>query len=223
MTMKRLFLATVLAQVLLITSTEAAPNKLQVLRERGKTLLQSPVGKWLLEKAPQQAATLGIAAFLACGTIALNGCDQARTSGVYDVIDTEYIDPGDEYAGQYVTFYINGEHYEGYWEITPDNQILVEIDNANERLVLLEYLKGERIPNHSDIGAQVVMMGLRNGQHVDQYGEVVEVYDNGIYIIDVWEVEYINSGQVIEFNIPRRMATHASVLEEDGGFTFLDD
>lgn len=221
--MKRLFLATVLAQALLMTAAEAAPNKLQALRESGKVLQQSPVGKWLFEKAPRQAINVGLAALLACSPMVITGCDQVRNSGVYDIADTEYIDPADEYAGQYVTFYINGEYYEGYWEITPDDQILIEIDNTYDRLVLLEYLKGQRIRNHDDVGAQVAMTGLRNGREVWQYGEVIEVYDNGIYIVDVWEVEYVSSGQVIEFNIPIRMATHASVLEEDGGFTFLDE
>ena len=218
--MKRLFLATVLAQLVLMTGAEA--NKLQALRDSGKALRQSPVGKWLFEKTPRQIATLGVIGLAVCSPIALNGCDQVRRSGVYEVTDTEYVDPSDEYAGQYVTFYIDGEYYEGYWELTPDNQILIEIDDSYDRIVLLEYLKGERIRNHSDVGAEVVMTGYRNGRLVDQYGEVIEVYDNGIYIVDVWEVEYVHSGQVIEFNIPKRIATHASVLEEDGGFTFLD-
>lgn len=221
--MKRLFLATVLAQALLMTGVEADPNKLPVLRESGKALRQSPFGKWLVEKVPQQALQVGLAALIACSPVVISGCDQIRTSGTYDIIDVEDMDPGDEYAGQYVTFYINGDYYEGYWEITPDDQILIEIDNLYDKIVLLEYLKGQRIRNHSDVGAEVVMTGWRNGRQVDQYGEIIEVYDNGIYIVDVWEVQYVKSGQVIEFNIPYRMATHASVLEEDGGFTFLDD
>ena len=221
--MQKLFLATVLAQALVMTSIEAVPDKLQVLRESGKVLRQSPVGKWLSATVTRQVASVGLAAVLACSPLVMTGCNQVRNSGVYELTDTEYVDPGDDYAGQYITLYIDGVYYEGYWEITPDNQLLIEIDNNFDRLVLLEYLKGERIPNHTDTGAEIVMTSYRNGHKVWQYGEIVDVYTNGIYIVDVWEVEYVHSRQVIAFNRPDRVATHASVLEEDGGFSFLDE
>ena len=106
-------------------------------------------------------------------------------------------------------------------ELTPDGQLLIEIDDGYDKLVLLEHMTGQVINNHHDIGAEVRVYGLRNGHEVDKYGEVVEVYDNGFYIIEIDEIVYVHNNQTVYTT--EILLVNKAVLLEDGGFEFTDD
>ena len=222
--MRNLFLAVFLTHVLSIASASAAPTKLPALHTTAKNMLlpHKDVGAWL-QKLPQKALKVSTAVattLIACGSLMLSGCDQGMRS-LLEVTDTEYVDPIDENAGQYVTFYIDDTLYEGYWEITTDGQLLIEIDDGYDKIVLLEYTTGRAIPNHPDIGAEVVVYGLRNGHEVDKYGEVIEVYDNGFYVIAVDEIVYVHNDVIIYTD--ENLLTNTAILIEDGGHEFTDD
>ena len=222
--MRNLFLAVFLAHVLSLASASATPTKLPILRTTAKNILSSTnnVGAWL-QKLPQKAlkgsTATAAATLIACSSLMMIGCDQGTR--LLEVTETEYVDPVDENAGQYVTFYIDNTLYEGYWELTPDGQLLIEIDDGYDKLVLLEHMTGQVINNHHDIGAEVRVYGLRNGHEVDKYGEVVEVYDNGFYIIEIDEIVYVHNNQTVYTT--EILLVNKAVLLEDGGFEFTDD
>ncbi len=222
--MRNLFLAVFLAHVLSLASASATPTKLPILRTTAKNLSSSTnnVGAWL-QKLPQKAlkgsTATAAATLIACSSLMMIGCDQGTR--LLEVTDTEYVDPIDENAGQYVTFYIDDILYEGYWELTPDGQLLIEIDDGYDKLVLLEHMTGQVINNHHDIGAEVRVYGLRNGHEVDKYGEVVEVYDNGFYIIEIDKIVYVHNNQTVYTT--EILLVNKAVLLEDGGFEFTDD
>ena len=217
--MRNLMLAVFLAGVLSLPNANANLFKLQGLRDAARVGLPQLKEKITtqLQKLPQKALALGTAAIILC--TGMIGCNQHRT--ILDVTDTEYRDPADEAAGQYVTFYIDNVKYEGYWEVTLEGILLIEVDDGYGKIVLLEHLTGTAIPDHSDIGADVVFYGERNGHDVDKYGTIIEVYDNGFYVIDVYEIVYINSGQKIAAD--ERALINIAVLPQDGGMQFLDE
>ena len=223
--MRNLFLAVFLAHLLSLASASATPNKLPILRTTAKNLSSSTnnVGAWL-QKLPQKAlkgrgTAIAAATLIACSSLMMIGCDQGTR--LLEVTETEYVDPVDENAGQYVTFYIDNTLYEGYWELTPDGQLLIEIDDGYDKLVLLEHMTGQVINNHHDIGDEVRVYGLRNGHEVDKYGEVVEVYDNGFYIIEIDKIVYVHNKQTVYTT--EILLVNKAVLLEDGGFEFTDD
>ena len=184
--------------------------------------LRATVEKWLRKlpsQALQSATAAGTAIIIACSGLTMTGCDQGRS--VLDVTNTEYIDPSDENAGQYVTFYIENQLYEGYWEVTPDGQLLIEVDDGYDKIVLLEYMTGRVINNHPDLGAEVVVQGLRNGRAVDKYGTVGKVFDNGLYLIDIDEIVYVHNNLSIYSR--ETLLASPDVLPEDGGLEFLDE
>ena len=222
--MRHLFFAMFLTQVLAMMSASAAPTKLQALRTTAKSMLlpSKNVGAWLSilpQKALKVSTAAVAAALIACGSLTMTGCEEGQA--LLRVVDTEYSDRSDELAGQYVTFYIEGDLYEGYWEITLDGLLLIEIDDGYGKIVLLEHMTGQAILNHPDIGAEVVIYDIRNGHEVDKYGEVVEVYDNGFYIIEINEIAYVHNNHSIFVN--ETVLANSAVLPEDGGFEFLDD
>lgn len=210
--MRSLFLVVLLIHMLSMTTVGAAPSR-----------LTPATAKAWLQKLPAQAlrtaTAAGATAIIACGGLTMTGCDQGRS--VLDVTNTEYIDPSDENAGQYVTFYIENQLYEGYWEITPEGQLLIEVDDGYDKIVLLEYMTGRVINNHPDIGAEVVVQGLRNGRAVDKYGTVGEVFDNGLYLIDIDEIIYVHNNLSIYSR--ETLLASPDVLPEDGGLEFLDE
>ncbi len=217
--MRSLFLAVFMSGALSVTSASATPARLvqgsvSELRTAAKGWLQN-----LSSRALQTVTAAGAAGLIVCSGLTMAGCDRGRS--VLDVTSAEYVDPGDENAGQYVNFYIDNQLYEGYWELTPDGQLLIEIDDGYDRLVLLEYMTGRLIRNHPDVGAEVVVQGLRNGRDVDKYGEVVEVYDNGFYIVVIDEVVYVHNNLSISTN--ETLLASPDALPEDGGIQFLDD
>ena len=120
--MRNLFLAVFLAHVLSLASARATPTKLPILRTTAKNLSSSTnnVGAWL-QKLPQKAlkgsTATAAATLIACSSLMMIGCDQGTR--LLEVTDTEYVDPIDENAGQYVTFYIDDILYEGYWGAYP--------------------------------------------------------------------------------------------------------
>ena len=224
--MRNLFLAAFLTHMLLLTSPNAGigfANKLQGLRNAGVGFANKLQGlREAIRGLKSNKAVITTVGIIAAGAIlcSSSGCEQGRFD--LDVIETEYVDPNDEAAGQEVTFYIDNQLYEGYWEVTLDGQLLIEIDDGYGKIVLLEHMTGRLIPNHPDIGVEVVIQGQRNGKDVDKYGTVLEVYDNGFYVIDIYEIIYINSGQSVR-NSNQRLLINQSVLPEDGGIQFLDD
>ena len=227
--MRNLFLAAFLTHMLLLTSPNAGvgfANKLQGLRNAGVGFANKlQVLREAMHALKSNKAVITTVGILAAGTImcsglTMTGCDRGRYD--LEVVDTEYIDPVDEAAGQYVTFYIDNQLFEGYWEITLDGQLLIEIDDGYGKTLLLEHMTGRRIRNHSDIGVEVVVQSQRNGRDVDKYGTVLEVYDNGFYVIDIYEIIYIHNGQPVR-NINERLLINKSILPEDGGIEFLDE
>ena len=218
--MRNLFLAVFLTHVLSMTSANAAPPQLATIRTMAKNLLPSgDKVKALLQKIPQKALVIGAAGVILCASLTSTGCERGRS--YLDVTDTEYVDPNDENAGQYVSFELDGYLYEGYWEITPEGQLLIEIDDSYDRILLHEYTVGKVIKNHPDIGAYVVVQGWRNGHEVDKYGEVYEVYDNGFYVILIDEVVYVHNNISIKVN--ETLLVNPNFLAEDGGLEFLDE
>ncbi len=223
--MRNVLLVVLLVHMLVMAAASAAPvPKLQAWRETLRSFklppLQEKVSTALRKKIPPQAAAIAAAGLVLCSSLAMTGCAERRS--ILDITDTEYVDPGDNAAGQYVTFYIDNQRYEGYWELTYDSQLLIEIDDGYGKTVLLEHMTGRVIPDHPDLDAEVLVYGERNGHDVDKYGEVKEVYDNGFYIIEIDEIVYVNSGQSVR-NVRETLLINVAVLPEDGGFSFLDD
>ena len=219
--MRSLFLAVFLTHMLSMSSAAAASPILPKVRATIKSVLPSVnnVSTWL-QKLPQKVFTIGAAGVILCSSLTMTGCDQQKA--ILDIINTEYVDPSDEAAGQHVTFYIDNQLYEGYWEITLDGQLLIEIDDGYGKIVLLEHMTGTVIPDHTDLGAEVLVQSQLNRHDVDKYGEVVEVYDNGFYVIEIYEIVYVQSGQSLT-DVEETILVNVAVLPEDGGFKFLDD
>ena len=219
--MRSLFLAVFLTHMLSVSSADAAPPILPKVRATIKSVLPSGnnVSTWL-QKLPQKVLAIGAAGVVLCSSLTMTSCDQQKA--ILDIINTEYADPKDDAAGQYVTFYIDNQLYEGYWEITIDGQLLIEIDDGYGKIVLLEHMTGTVIPDHPDLGAGVLVHGQLNRHDVDKYGEVLEVYDNGFYVIEIYEIVYVHGGQSL-MNVEETILVNIAVLPEDGGFKFLDD
>ena len=169
------------------------------------------------KKAGKFVASAGLIGLALCGTI--TGCDRGEQLLV-DVIDVEDADTIHGRDSQYISFVVSGVSYEGYWEETQADQLLVEVDDGSVRIVLLEQVDGFLVPDHQDIGALVYLLGEVNGEEVYRRGEVIEVYDNGYYSIEVSYEEYVNDGEVINLFRPYTMLVHEAVLLEDGGFAF---
>ena len=215
--MKKIFLVGMSLQILLVGIDTAAA-------QRGGGLLTrlQQGAKGMLAQLPQQILAIGAAGVIACGSATLVGCEQGRQI-VLDFTDTEDADPLDPAAGQYVTFYIGNVLHEGYWEVTPDGLLLIEVDDGFGKLVFIEHQPGYAIPDHPDIGAEVYMFGTVGNQQVERYGFVREVYDSGFYIIDIDQIFYVNTGVTTELYPVQTVLAHASVLLEDGGFAFVGD
>lgn len=215
--MRTLLLAVFLTHMLSMGSAAGAPHRLATA---AKNVLPSVKDvNTFLQKLPQKALAIGTAGVILCGSMTMIGCD--RGTSLLEITDTEYVDPSDENAGQYVTFYIDGYLYEGYWEVTPEGQILIEVDDSYDKLVLHEYTVGQLIRNHPDVGAEVVVQGWRNGREVDKYGEVLEVYDNGFYIVAIDEVIYVHNN--LSIHTKETLLVNPNFLPENGGLEFLDE
>lgn len=156
----------------------------------------------------------------------ITACDQGRS--IVDVVGyANYFDEvgelneEDELVGQFVTFYVDDVLYEGYWEVRENGLLLVEVDDGDGKIVLTQYREGEVIPDHQDIGAEVVMSGFIDEFDVWYYGEIIEAYDNGFRLISIDSVEYVHRGQTIDL-LPYNVLAHEGVLLKDGGFEFVE-
>lgn len=199
-------------------ATATSTNGLTLLR---KILPTKLTGTTIAEKASRFVVGAGFVGLTFCGAISLNGCDRGEQI-LIDVVDVEDIYNQGGRDSQYITFIINGVSYEGYWEETHDDQLLVELDNGDTRIVLLEQIDGFLVPNHQDIGALVYLRGELNGEEIYRRGEVIDVYDNGYYSIEVTYEEYANDGERITLFRPYTVLVHQALLLADGGFTFED-
>lgn len=217
--MRCLIFAALLLQVSLPAEVNAAPHRVSKLTKF--TEFTESI-KAFGRKLPKMATTAAAAAIISCAGGAMISCEEGRRI-VIGITETENVDPDDEYAGQYVTLYIGNDIYEAYWELTPEGLLLLELDDGLGKVVLLEYAKGELVDNHPDIGADVSLLGIENGEDVTYYGVVDKVFDNGFYIIAVDTIEYPDTDDVITLLTPIEMLAHASTLPEDGGIVFLDD
>ena len=210
---RKLFLSLLLVHVLSMTSVEAAPVKLPALRASANAM-HKDIGAWL-QKLPQKALKVGTVAaaavVVACGGLTMAGCSESGKDQVIEHIHVEEHIHMEEYirndGTDAVAFYLDGVLHEGYWEVTPDGQLLIAVDDGYGTIVLLEHMTGKIIPRHSDIGAEVIVHGI--GDNVDEYGTVLEVYDNGFYII------LIDANETLLISM--------SVLPEEGGFEFLEE
>ena len=207
--------------VIALTLTGAVQAVAVPTNSRITTLLQKVLptnsANIVAKKAGKFVASAGLVGLALCGTI--TGCDRGEQILV-DVIDVENIGTSDGRDSQYVSFVAGGIRYEGYWEETQSDQLLVELDDGGVRIVLLEQVDGFLVPNHQDLGALVYLIGEVNGEEVYRRGEVIDVYDNGYYSIEVSYEEYVNDGELINLLRPYTMLVHEAVLLEDGGFAF---
>lgn len=180
-------------------------------------MLPAESASMISKKAGKLVAGAGLVGLALCGTI--TGCDRGEQI-LIDVVDVEEVDNVDGRDSQYVSFIIGNTRYEGYWEDTQTDQLLVELDTGGVRIVLLEQVDGFLVPNHHDIGALVYLIGEANGEEIYRYGEVVDVYDNGYYSIEISYEEYVDNGERINLFRPYTMLVHQAVLLDDGGFAF---
>ena len=209
--------------LLVVTLTFAGVGQASAVPANGRlsSLLQkvlpSKTAGTIGKKAGKFIAGAGVIGLALCGTI--TGCDRGERI-LIDVVDVEDVDSIDGRDSQYVSFIAGGVRYEGYWEETQTNQLLVELDNGDVRIVLLEQVDGFLVPNHQDVGALVYLLGEANGEEIYRRGEVIDVYDNGYYSIEVSYEEYVDDGELITLFRPYVVLVHEAILVEDGGFAF---
>ena len=209
--------------LLLVTLTLAGAGQAVATPTNGRLasllhkMLPTKSASMISKKAGNLVAGAGLIGLALCGTI--TGCDRGEQI-LIDVVDVEEVDNIDGRDSQYVSFIIGNTRYEGYWEDTQTDQLLVELDTGGVRIVLLEQVDGFLVPNHQDVGALVYLIGEANGEEIYRYGEVVDVYDNGYYSIEVSYEEYVDNGERINLFRPYTMLVHQAVLLDDGGFAF---
>ena len=96
--------------------------------------------------------------------------------------------------------------------------------NSKSNQVYFKDIGGISIPDHQDLGKQVRL--LTEADSDDNYlynlGEVVEVYDNGHYEIEV-DRKFSYESVISSIDKPYRVFVHASLSENKGGFVFTNN
>lgn len=162
----------------------------------------------LSKKAGRFVAGAGFIGLALCGTI--TGCERGERI-LSGVVGVEGSDTVDDNNGQYIPPI--SQYIPLVDESQQAGQLLPELDSASFRV----------IPNHEAIGALIFLLGEINGKETQRLANVVDVYDNGYYKVEVFHEVY-SDGIPITLPQPYTALVHRDndhLPLKDGGFAKL--
>ena len=124
----------------------------------------------------------------------------------------------DRYVGENIIYSQGGSVYEGrVVKGVSEDEILVRLTNGSEEVIRVARVGGTLIPDHADIGTEVVMLGDRDKDEDIFLGEIAAVYDSDVRKIRIHSVFTVQNKKK-KLDVPRIHFVHEDTDIEDGGY-----
>lgn len=136
---------------------------------------------------------------------------------------TETVQVVTHYDGDSIYFELDGTIYEGHVvEGVSADEVLVSVSDGSDMIINVNDIGGTVIADHPDLGVKVKLLGDRNKGERTLDGKIVDVYDDGVRKIEIFNVNFMDGGR--EFlDVPRIRFVDEDKDFEGGGFLTLEE